>query len=293
MARRNKNQSALLDFMDLATILPIPVSLTLAVVAFFIIDSSIVPPTSEPGKPTSTFILLYPLLSALKFVVPLALLAGALARFLKDSRARGVARNIQNYQTEKSTPTDATKNLKVHSDPVASMSWSDFELLVGEAFRQRGFRVVHGADPGADGGIDVRLTKNGKRYIVQCKHWKTARVGVSVIREQFGIMVSEGAAGAFLVTSGDFTNEAKEFAGDKPITLVNGDELYSLLGRSDLALSKGQAPTSITESGPLCPKCGSNTVLRQAKRGANAGKQFWGCGHFPDCRGVVNIESNK
>lgn len=40
-----------------------------------------------------------------------------------------------------------------------------------------------------------------------------------------------------------------------------------------------------------CPKCGNEMVLREAKRGANIGKQFWGCSKFPKCRTVVNITS--
>ena len=35
-----------------------------------------------------------------------------------------------------------------------------------------------------------------------------------------------------------------------------------------------------------CPKCGSPLVLRTAKKGTNAGKQFWGCSGFPNCRYV-------
>lgn len=35
-----------------------------------------------------------------------------------------------------------------------------------------------------------------------------------------------------------------------------------------------------------CPKCGSRLVLRTARRGANAGGQFWGCSSFPRCRYV-------
>ena len=29
-------------------------------------------------------------------------------------------------------------------------------------------------------------------------------------------------------------------------------------------------------------------VLRTAKSGKNAGKQFWGCSGYPDCKGAVN-----
>jgi ribosomal protein S17E len=38
-----------------------------------------------------------------------------------------------------------------------------------------------------------------------------------------------------------------------------------------------------------CPKCGSPMVLREAKNGQNAGKQFWGCSKFPQCRSIVNV----
>jgi restriction system protein len=37
-----------------------------------------------------------------------------------------------------------------------------------------------------------------------------------------------------------------------------------------------------------CPRCGSNMVLRKAKKGANAGNQFFGCSSFPKCRYTEN-----
>ena len=44
-----------------------------------------------------------------------------------------------------------------------------------------------------------------------------------------------------------------------------------------------------TEQISPCPKCGKSMVLRTARNGDNAGKQFWGCSGYPDCKGVVNI----
>jgi len=51
--------------------------------------------------------------------------------------------------------------------------------------------------------------------------------------------------------------------------------------------------TIVTEkqSKTTCPKCGSEMILRKAKKGANVGKQFWGCSKFPKCRAVVNVTS--
>lgn len=42
------------------------------------------------------------------------------------------------------------------------------------------------------------------------------------------------------------------------------------------------------ESGnaPTCLKCGSKMVIRETKKGQNAGKKFWGCTRFPQCRGI-------
>ncbi len=39
----------------------------------------------------------------------------------------------------------------------------------------------------------------------------------------------------------------------------------------------------------ICPRCGSQLVLRTAKRGENAGKQFYGCSSFPKCRYIEDI----
>ena len=44
-----------------------------------------------------------------------------------------------------------------------------------------------------------------------------------------------------------------------------------------------------TNGVPLCPKCGSQMVLRSAKNGANAGEKFWGCPNYPQCRGVIKF----
>lgn len=46
------------------------------------------------------------------------------------------------------------------------------------------------------------------------------------------------------------------------------------------------APTT-PQSRKQCPKCGSTMVLRKARKGQNAGNQFWGCATYPACRGVV------
>lgn len=42
-----------------------------------------------------------------------------------------------------------------------------------------------------------------------------------------------------------------------------------------------------------CPKCGAILVLRMAKKGANQGKEFYGCSNYPKCRYIRNISEER
>lgn len=44
-----------------------------------------------------------------------------------------------------------------------------------------------------------------------------------------------------------------------------------------------------TDRIPLCPKCNKPMALRTAQKGKSAGKQFWGCTGYPECKGLVDI----
>ena len=44
-------------------------------------------------------------------------------------------------------------------------------------------------------------------------------------------------------------------------------------------------------SPPTCPICGSPLELRTARRGRNAGGQFWGCSEYPRCRGTRDVNN--
>lgn len=173
------------------------------------------------------------------------------------------------------TRSNATTN------PLDKMSWHDFELLVGEHFRRQGFKVQE-TSGGPDGGVDLILEKNGAKYFVQCKQWKAYKVGVKIVRELLGVMISEGATGGFVITSGQFTKDALQFAQENNITLIDGRELHHII-------SSGSLPKTGVEkkAGPICPKCGSSMILRVAKKGKKAGEEFWGCPKFPNCRSIL------
>jgi restriction system protein len=174
-------------------------------------------------------------------------------------------------------------------DTIKKLNWQEFEELVGEAFRRQGYFVLENPGKGPDGGVDLRLRKDGRKIYVQCKHWKTSKVSVKVVRELFGVMAANGADEGIVVTYGEYTGEARGFAQGKPMRLINGKQLSRMIRDVQNSPSPVAEPVSPPPPEPLCPKCGSPMVLRTAKRGSRAGQKFWGCSKFPQCRGTLSI----
>jgi restriction system protein len=132
----------------------------------------------------------------------------------------------------------------------------------------------------------------------------------------FGLLSHHRADRVIIVTSGQFTREALAFADGKPIDLIDGPALLTLVQAvqsapaapsSAIVAPPSPSPMSQSSSRPMraapapalpapgaavagvvCPTCGANMVERTAKRGANAGNSFWGCSNYPTCRGVRN-----
>jgi Restriction endonuclease len=145
-------------------------------------------------------------------------------------------------------------------------AWNDFEYLVTEAYRRQGYSIQENLGGGSDGGIDLVLSKDSERTLVQCKNWKSNKVGVTTVRELFGVMTAEGAFGGVIVCSGHYTNEAIEFAKGKSISLIEGTALSLLIG--DVQKSPKIQP-QVKDT--ACPVRHSTMVLQTAKRGKNAG----------------------
>ncbi len=185
------------------------------------------------------------------------------------------------------------------SEALDGMTWREFEMLVGEGFRRQGYKVVETGGGGADGGIDLVLSKpsqNGsEKFLVQCKQWRAYKVGVDVVRELYGVMAAQGAAGGFVVTSGRFTDEAIKFANGRNVKLLDGPSLHGLLQQAQAGgvrthPARPAAPMAQSLQSQAralaCPLCRRPMVKRTAKRGANAGGEFWGCTGYPGCRGM-------
>ena len=181
---------------------------------------------------------------------------------------------------------------------IARADWREFERLTAQALRGSGFSINEspGEEVESDGGVDLVAARNGYRYVVQCKCWRQ-EVGVDVVRAIYGVMAARGDHGCMVASSGRFTKSAWSWARGKPITLIHGTALARMLDGETLE-SVISAPSTAerremrrrerTGQGLKCPECGRDMVLRKARQGTFAGREFWGCVRYPNCRGIRN-----
>lgn len=285
MARKRK-QSPFEDLIEITAMFPWWAGVLLALIAYFVLHHYATAEVAQAVKPgqMGNFVvnqLGKTLATFGQYLLPIAFLIGAgISAYGRHKRAT-LFEGIQ----ENSSPS-----------ALNGMTWQEFEMLVGEAFRRKGYTVNETGGGGADGGVDLVLRKGGEKFLVQCKQWKAYKVGVTTIRELYGVMAAGGAAGGFVVTSGVFTQEAKSFAEGRNIDLIDGSVLTAMIKKiqpSQAISAPAQRMfqnTPASTADPNCPKCGSAMTKRTARHGANIGKTFWGCTGFPQCRGIIQID---
>jgi len=164
-----------------------------------------------------------------------------------------------------------------------------FEELVAETFKKKGYAATLTPQQ-ADHGIDIVLrASNGEKEVVQCKRY-IGQVGEPVVRDFYGALLHENAVRGYIVTTGSFTYQAVTWARGKPIELIDGQQLSRMVQSAPASLTAAQTanPSSQSPVVPQCPKCGAPMVLRTARKGAYAGRTFYGCSNYPRCQEIVN-----
>lgn len=288
MARRRKT-SAFEDLILIASLLPWWLSILLALLSWYWLHgyaTSIPPRLTDPSQFSGhlTGAVFRGWATAFQYIVPAACVFGAIASIFGRIRRRKLLAEV-------ATATLSGRTLE-------NISWQEFERLVGEALRQQGYAITETGGNGPDGGVDLILrSPEGERYIVQCKQWRATKVGVPVIREFLGAMVTHGAVGGFVVTAGSFTSEAREFASGRNIRLVDGVELKKWIAaakrapiqppQTDTHIKPVLEEVSLKAETPNCPVCNSTMLKRVAKRGPHIGRAFWGCTKWPGCKGTI------
>jgi restriction system protein len=279
-----KKSSPLEDFVELIAMLPWWVGVVTAIILYIFLSSyaaqPAVPITYTPGHPPDiTTPIFKGLASMLQYVLPLLALVGAGISLFKGIKRKGL------FEAAAGSGQEVLNGI----------TWHEFEMLVGESFRRKGYTVEESGGGGADGGIDLILYKGGEKSLVQCKQWRAYKVGVKVVRELYGVMAASRTSHGYVVTSGRFTADAIKFAEGREIDLIDGDMLNRMIREMKhklepvipAAVSEVQSTGGMVLSVemPACPKCKSP----MEKRSNKAGKLFWGCPQFPRCRGSRSL----
>lgn len=87
----------------------------------------------------------------------------------------------------------------------------------------------------------------------------------------------------------DMEAHAHYFLGLHRENPVDYTEQYRKL-ISEEPIPSAQSAVKASETVFLCPKCRAPMIKRTAKRGANAGNEFYGCSNYPKCKSVLNLE---
>jgi restriction system protein len=175
---------------------------------------------------------------------------------------------------------------------IEGVGWHEFERLVAEGFRHRGYAV---SETGGGGGraVDMVLTRGQDRFLVDCKPWRASAVGVAPVREMQGLLRAREVAGGFIVSSGVFTPEAQTLAQGHPIQLIDGtmlrDLLHSREEKTQPVVVRREGPFPDTTLPPAswrvrpqpCPLCGGTMVETERD-----GKVLLTCSHQPLCAGT-------
>ncbi len=107
----------------------------------------------------------------------------------------------------------------------------EFEALITNLFEAMGLEARL-TQASRDGGVDcIAFDKRpifGGKVVIQAKRYRDT-VGVSAVRDLYGTMMNEGASKGILVSTSGYGKAAFEFANGKPIELISGGNLLSLL----------------------------------------------------------------
>jgi hypothetical protein len=162
------------------------------------------------------------------------LLPGVVHRRLREKASPALEsywQALDKHLTQKAAVAEAAEKAKRDADLRRRSYWTildgyEFERATAEVLNKHQFnpRVTPGS---GDGGIDIEVTRNGLKGVVQCKA-HVACAGPHVVRDLYGVIHHSGADFGIIVSRGGFSRGAVDFAREKPILFVDTSDLIAM-----------------------------------------------------------------
>jgi restriction system protein len=146
--------------------------------------------------------------------------------------------------SDQSAPIQAIRDhLMVHRKELGKVHYDRLEKVVADVYKDLGYHSIATASSGDD-GIDVILTKDGRRIGVQVKQYKN-KVQVEKLRSLAGALLLNGMTSGIFVTTSDYTTGAPRTVSEYSrkgyqIELINGEQFLSQLEIAQRAMYKNR-----------------------------------------------------
>ncbi|QHW31461.1 hypothetical protein GZH47_11820 [Paenibacillus rhizovicinus] len=173
---------------------------------------------------------------------------------------------------------------------VDKMDGRKFEHYLGHMFRAQGYHTEVTQAAG-DYGVDLLLTKQGRKIAVQAKRY-TGNVGLEAVQQVQAGKAHYGASEAWVITNSNYTDQAYTLAKSNGVRLIARNELIEMMLKMNTpqkqtspqqeATTKSSAP--LQKKDDLCVDCGSIMIKRKSSKG-----MVTVCSNYPICKNIRAI----
>jgi restriction system protein len=133
------------------------------------------------------------------------------------------------YVAWKQLRAPSAKRIAATLERVRAMSWDELSAAIEEAFRRDGYTVTRLRSERPE-GADFELVQGSRSTLLACKRWKATRTGIEPLRELEAARQAREAAECIYVATGEVTAQARAFAEEHKIRVMEGVELAKKIG---------------------------------------------------------------
>lgn len=125
-----------------------------------------------------------------------------------------------------------------------------FEVLVANLWQAKGYSTDV-RSKSKDRGVDIEAKKGGYKEVIQAKRYNSNnKISSKTVREYATLYQQIPTANTVvIVTSGSFTDEAKQLANDLKVDIFNGDQVHRQMDKYDVEIDSINSNQQIESSG--------------------------------------------
>lgn len=149
------------------------------------------------------------------------------ARYMRDALAFAKQQHKELRQKQNEHERWQHQYGSVHVSELAKLTGTEFEHYLAGLFKSLGYHVETTPTTG-DYGADLLLHKDQQKIAVQAKRY-IGSVGVGAVQEALSGMAYYRCHSAWVVTTGNYTNNAVELAKQSNVQLLGAKEIGKLI----------------------------------------------------------------